>query len=304
MKVATWNLRGISDKFKQKALVEDLTQYDLDIVAIQETHIKGTSKVELDRNYTLYHTGPSTHSYHGVGIIAKNKFKGEFKVVSDRICQLTIELDSKDKLTVVSAYAPTLTKSEKNPHLADQFYSELQDSLNLIPNRNFVFIGIDSNAKLGTGRHNLFPENVGQFGKGNLNSNGERLGQFLAKNSLIATNTFFDHKIKHRVTWTHPNQFPNFIDKKSGQKRRNPVRNQIDFIISQKKLKNVIQDSRSYHGTKTESDHSIVICKCNLVPYKIYKDKQDNTPKINVNSLKKSRVKIKISGKCNRQTRR
>ena len=57
MKLATWNLIGISDKFKQKALVEDLTQYDLDIVAIQETHIKGTSKVELDRNYTLYHWG-------------------------------------------------------------------------------------------------------------------------------------------------------------------------------------------------------------------------------------------------------
>ena len=82
------------------------------------------------------------------------------------------------------------------------------------------------------------------------------------------------------------------------------MRNQIDFIISQKKLKNVIQDSRSYHGTKTESDHSIVICKCNLVPYKIYKDKQDNTPKINVNSLKNQEecVKAQILYKLDSKT--
>ena len=68
-------------------------------------------------------------------------------------------------------------------------------------NRNVLFLGIDSNALLGTGKYNIFPTNVDNFGKGHLNSNGETLGNILSMNNLIATNTF-DHKIKYRVTWT------------------------------------------------------------------------------------------------------
>ena len=286
MKIAKWNIRGIIDKDKQKNLLEDLTNYNIDILTIQETHIRNTSKLELGGKYTLYHTGPKDHSHHGVGIVVKNQYKGIFKPINDRICQLDIELEKNNKLTVISAYAPTLTKSEKKPELADNFYKELQNTINLIPNRNFLFLGIDSNAQLGTGKFNIFPDNVGNFGKGHLNSNGERLGNLLSSNNLIATNTFFDHKIKHRVTWNHPNQNPNFIDKRSGKKRINPIRNQIDFIITPKKLKPIIQDSRSYQGTKTESDHNIVICKCKIEPFRIYKEKNKSKPIINLNYLK------------------
>ena len=175
---------------------------------------------------------------------------------------------------------------KKNPEIADNFYKDLQNTINSIPNRNLLFIGIDSNAQLGSGQNNLIPNNVGNFGKGNLNSNGERLGNLLCSNNLIAANTFFDHKIKHRITWNHPNQNPNFIDKRTGKKRINPIRNQIDFILTHQKCKPLIQDSRSYHGTKTESDHNIVICKCKIEPFKIYKEKPKQKPIVNLKYLK------------------
>ena len=61
-----------------------------------------------------------------------------------------------NKLTVISAYAPTLTKSEKttknNRTSGYNFYKDLQNTINLIPNRNFLFLGINSNAQLGTGK--------------------------------------------------------------------------------------------------------------------------------------------------------
>ena len=295
MKIGTWNVRGLLEESKLEDIAQDLNNYKLDILTIQETHIKGTSKKSIGKNYTLYHTGPTTHSHHGVGIIVKNQFIGKFKVINDRICQIEIDTNNKNKLTVISAYAPTLTNSIKDPTLADNFYNTLQDTVNLIPNRNYIFIGIDSNAQLGTGKENIYPNSVGNFGKGHLNSNGERLGQFLTNNNFIATNTLFDHKLQHRVTWHHPNQNPNFIDKRTGQIRRNPIRNQIDFIITQNKLKTTLKDSRSYSGTQTESDHNLVICKVNeLKPYIVYKGNKKVIPKINLENFKNDKLKAKF----------
>ena len=190
MRIGTWNVRGLLEESKLKVLERDLIRYNLDILTVQETHIRGTNRIPIGKNYTLYHTGPTTHSHHGVGIIVRNQYKGNFKIISEKICQLDIELSNRDKVTVIAAYAPTLANSTKNPSIADKFYTDLQNSINSLPNRNQIFIGIDSNAQLGTGRNNIYPNNVGNFGKGNLNSNGERLGQFLVNNNLIATNTF------------------------------------------------------------------------------------------------------------------
>ena len=111
-----------------------------------------------------------------------------------------------------------MTNSTKNPQVADDFYSDLQKAVDCVPSRHFIFIGADTNAQIGSG-YKFFAESVGKFGKGHLNENGERLGEFLTKNKLIATNTFFYHKLKHRVTWNHPNKNPNHIDKRSGQKK-------------------------------------------------------------------------------------
>ena len=210
MKIGTFNVRGLLDKQKLEDLTEDLESYDLDILAVQETHIRGTHKIALGNKYTLYNTGSIEHSYHGVGIIVKNKYSAKFVVISERVCKITVE-SPKFKTTVISAYAPTLTKSHKQPKLADNFYSDLQLALDQTPKYNHIFIGLDANAQLGKNHH--FPNQVGPFGHGYLNSNGERLGYYLTNNRFIATNTFFQHKVKHRTTWTHPNSNP--IDKKN-----------------------------------------------------------------------------------------
>ena len=189
-----------------------------------------------------------------------------------------------------------MTNSTKNPQVAEDFYSDLQKAVDSVPNRHFLFIGADTNAQIGSG-YKLYARSVGKFGKGHLNENGERLGEFLTKNKLIATNTFFDHKLKHRVTWNHPNKNPNYIDKKSGQKRRNPIRNQIDFILTNEILKSEISDSRSYHGTKLESDHNIVICKSKFVIHRIFKKKTPPIVKFNTNKLQKEQGKAKYQHK-------
>ena len=103
MKIATWNIRGLLEESKLKTLERDLIRYNLDILAVQETHIRGTDKKLIGNQYTFYHTGPTNHSHHGVGIIVRNQYIGNFKVISEKMCKLDVEQENKDKRTVIAA---------------------------------------------------------------------------------------------------------------------------------------------------------------------------------------------------------
>ena len=71
---------------------------------------------------------------------------------------------------------------------------------------------------------------------------------------------------------------------KNGTERINPIRNQLDYIIIRRNTKHLIQNSRSYGGTNTDSDHKMVIADINLDTRKIYKNKQGSkNENINVN---------------------
>ena len=66
-----------------------------------------------------------------------------------------------------------------------------------------LIIAGDFNAKTGSGNKD-YPEVVGNFGKGEINSNGKHLVEMSMRNELILTNTQFYHKVSHRSTWVCP----------------------------------------------------------------------------------------------------
>ena len=313
MRVATWNLRGIKSEEKLQDLADDFHQYGVDALGVQETHLRGTGSIDLpiptngkpDNQYTIYYTGPEDSSHHGVGIIIKKECNAIFKRVNNRICYITVNNlsacnNSDRKVHILSAYAPTLTNSVKTPKEAEIFYNTLERTVNSIPSRDTLFICSDTNAQIGTG-YTHYSGSVGKFGKGFLNSNGERLGEFLIRNGLILTNTLFEHKHKHRVTWIHPNNNPNCKDSKTGQPRRNPYRNQIDYVITRSNIRTEITNSRSYHGTKLNTDHKIVICDCDIKLYKVYKSKQETKTdiRLNVSKFKHPDIKASYQSKVN-----
>ena len=124
---------------------------------------------------------------------------------------------------------------------------------------------------------------TGRYGKGHGNSSGKILLELCAQNELIITNTLFQHKLTHRTTWTAPMR--KFKTKKDGSTRINPVRNQIDYILTRKNIKHLITDSRSYGGITTDTDHKIVIATINIKTQKIYK----TNPKNSINNLNMSK---------------
>ena len=143
-----------------------------------------------------------------------------------------------------------------------------------IPERDGVIIGGDFNAKIGDGWKD-FPENTSKYGKGHTNSSGRRLLELCRKYDLVVTNTLFQHKLTHRTTWSAP--FRNFKTH-NGEDRRNPVRNQIDFIITRNKHKKFVTNSRSYGGILTDTDHKLVKANTNFNWPTLY-SKQNIEPK-------------------------
>ena len=73
-------------------------------------------------------------------------------------------------ITVIQVYAPTSNAEE-----AEQFYEDLQDLLELTPQKNVLFIIGDWNAKVGSQET---PGVTGRFGLGIWNEAGQRLQNF------------------------------------------------------------------------------------------------------------------------------
>ena len=212
------------------------------------------------KRFNLHYSGHATDSVNGVGIIVERTRKVHFKPISERVCRIETSINNNQKLTLISAYAPTLDKSEKNPDVSEQFYNELNSVVTTVRKRNFLLVAGDFNAKTGSAfSDQIYTRNIGKYGKGEVNSNGYQLLEFAKTNDLKLTNTFFKHKQCHRTTWEAPDRINGCIDSKHNEPRRNPYRNQTDYICARIDDNLKITDARSYGGMSCKSDHKLVL---------------------------------------------
>ena len=97
-------------------------------------------------------------------------------------------------ITVIQVYAPTSNAEEAE---VERFYEDLQDLLELTPQKDVLFIIGDWNAKVGSQET---PGATGKFGLGIQNEAGQRLIEFCQENALVIANTLFQ---QHREDSTH-----------------------------------------------------------------------------------------------------
>ena len=124
----------------------------------------------------------------------------------------------------------------------------------LIKQRDALIIGEDFNAKTKLQVSEM--ENQGKYAKSKVDENGNLLIEFCKLLNLLMTNTIFKHKPSHQTTWISPLP-PTFP-------RKNPYRNQIDYILLRKNVNSKIFDSRSFNSNFTRSDHKPVIVKIQI----------------------------------------
>ena len=305
----TLNVRGCKSFDDRREIISELKRYDLQILGLSETHVGETILEEFktkEETFSLFLCGKG--SYHGVGLVVNQALKPKFKKISDRICTADIEFAPGKQGKIISAYAPTLSVSEKTPKEREDFYDQLREVCKSVSRRKPLYLLGDFNAKTGSS-HADYPEAVGKYGKGATNSNGEALLQFATEFDLVLTNTLFDHPMRHRTTWEAPERHfssakdaagnPSVLLGNDGEPRRNPFRNQIDYILVRNNYKRFVKDSRSYGGCKIETDHKLVRMRIDVNWLKVKTKKVEKEPKVNMscftNPIKQQQYKDSLN---------
>ena len=137
-----------------------------------------------------------------------------------------------------SVYAPTSNDEEAE---VKWFYEDLQDLLELTPQKDVLFIIGDWNSKVG---NQETPGITGKFGLGMRNEAGQRLIEFFQENVLVIANTFFQQHKRRLYTWTSSD----------GQHR-----NQTDYILYSKRWGSSIQSAQTRPRADCGSDHELLI---------------------------------------------
>ena len=98
---------------------------------------------------------------------------------------------------VFQVYAPNSNAEAE----VEQFYEDLQDLLELTPQKDVPFIIGNWNEKVG---NQETPGVIGKFGLGVQNEAGQRLIEFCQENALVTANTLFQQHKRRLYTWTSP----------------------------------------------------------------------------------------------------
>ncbi|XP_065571512.1 craniofacial development protein 2-like [Artemia franciscana] len=161
-------------------------------------------------------------------------------------------MTKKFRVSFVAVYAP-VEPTDGDTSDSDEFYLQLQEQIDRVPGRNMVFLLGNFNAQVGRNRDRWYPS-LGKFGIGKENSNGYRLLHFCRYKNLVITNTVFDHKIAHKLTWF-------LTDSKTT--------NLIDYVIVNRRLARSIQHTREvlYSSAVIDvksKDHHLIMPRVNL----------------------------------------
>ena len=214
LKLGTWNVRTttpgfsgdlqeVNDARKTAVIDRELSRLQMDIVALQETRLPETGSVR-ERDFTPFWQGKPSDGdrEHGVGFAVRNRLwvplLHQQKEQSES-CLSGLQTSSRP-ISLISAYAPTLASTAE---VKDKFYDDLSTAIRRIPDRDLLITAGDFNVRVGVD-HNSWPNCLGQFGTGKMNENGQRLLELCCHHGLCISNTFFNTKPQHRVSWRHP----------------------------------------------------------------------------------------------------
>uniref|UniRef100_A0A915J2K9 Craniofacial development protein 2-like n=1 Tax=Romanomermis culicivorax TaxID=13658 RepID=A0A915J2K9_ROMCU len=178
----------------------------------------------------------------GVGFILSKEAAGaliRWKPIGDRIITARFRYGHV-KATVVQVYAP-MDSSEDT--VKNDFYDQLQDVFDDIPNHNLKILIGDLNAEVGGDRLG-YEGVIGAHASSTwLSDNGEWLVLFCEHNGLCIGNKYFQHERIHKKTWRSPDGC---------------TFKEIDFKCISQKLRSSLCDARAYLKGDVGFDHYLV----------------------------------------------
>jgi len=144
---------------KLEVVKQEMARVNVNILGISELKWTGMGGFNSDDHY-IYYCGQESLRGNGIAIMVNKRVR---KVVlgcnlkNDRM--ISVRFQGKPfNITVIQAYAPISNAEEAE---VEWFYEDLQDLLELIPEKDILFIITDWNAKVGSQET---PGVTGKFG--------------------------------------------------------------------------------------------------------------------------------------------
>ena len=275
LNVVCWNMRSLvegdgsvetartrQDHRVQKGAVEkksvlmvwEMRRYKTFAAAISETKWFGSRMYEVEGHLILHSgrrppgEGEQVRRGEGVGIVlspeAARAWKeggGEWSPVSSRMVTARLKMRGGKHLFLVSVYAPTFRAPDQEK---EDFYSDLQEVIDSVSDRDVLVIMGDWNARVGSNvEDGQWDRVLGMHGLGRMNEAGLNLLSFCAVNNLSIMNTFFMKRDIYKQTWQHP-----------GTK----VWHSIDFFVMRHCQQKWCLDVQVMRGAGCWSDHRMV----------------------------------------------
>ena len=163
---------------------------NIDILGISELKWTGMGEFNPHDHY-IYSCGQESLRRNGVAITVNKRVRNAVRgcnLKNDRM--ISVHLQGKPfNIMVIQVHAPTSNAEEA---VVERFFRDLQDLLELTPQKDILSIIRDWNAKVGI-QETLGV--TGKFGLGMRNEAGQRLIEFCQENALVIANTLFQqHK--------------------------------------------------------------------------------------------------------------
>ena len=203
-RIGTWNIQTLYEAGKSAQVCSEMQRYNLKILGLCETRWTGTGRTRLTSGDTIFYSGyeEGQPHMHGVALLMSPEATRallSWEPVSPRI--ITARFNSRGrKVTILQCYAPTNTSSLESK---EEFYEQIQATMDKIPKRDLKILMGDLNAKVGS--DNTDKELImGRHGVGEQNENGELFSEFCMFNDLVIGGTLFSHKPIHKKTWKSP----------------------------------------------------------------------------------------------------
>ncbi len=278
MNICTYNTRTLRTEEIIETLLDELTDFNRDVIGLAETKRGGQGIEELQGGIWLYNNGRTDDDKEakGIGFLIHSRitdYVKEIKSYSNRVVALNIQLSEKTK-SIIQVYAPT---SDYEDDDVETFYEDVNKAVEENKSKYTIVMG-DFNAKVGECQ----PDEdaiIGKFGYGQRNTRGDALLEFAVQHKFIIANTFFKKSKDRYWTWESPD---------------GNTRNQIDYILSSQR--GIIRDCGVITKVDIGSDHRMVRAKVHLNKKlaRLKFIKKGHKRKINILKLKEKRQEFQL----------
>ena len=210
IRVGCWNIPSLGKPTRQNGKLRDMLrtmrEKKIELLALSDVRWPGHGVSQLDDAVIIYSgmlENELQHRRRGVTVVLEERAASgwrmagsEFTPVSERLLKIWLKSHF-GHVSVIAVYAPT--NEAENEEETRKFYQALQDCVRKTPKQDMLLVIGDFNARVGNDV-DAWRGTIGRFGPGELNENGVKLLDFCAFNSLVLTNTLFQHRPCHQQT--------------------------------------------------------------------------------------------------------